>query len=227
MRFLIGIIIGAILTLFSATAVDAPTHPAFDQVRNQFAGVWDDLIDTTSDSLFPATEALVDTDTPETPETPENKKLTADPERPADRPVAALSAPEPLPPSPPADAITATAANSKEPVAGDLTVPPDVAATQPDPEGVPSPYETNSWQPQIYLEQSTPGVLAEPSPAAVWEPFHSQMSAEGFAKRLSRELQHSFRVERQGAGAYQVVFDVNSQGERDLLLAQIAEITGQ
>ena len=63
--------------------------------------------------------------------------------------------------------------------------------------------------------------------AAVWEPFRSQRSAEGFAKRLSRELNHSFRVERQGAGAYQVMLDANSRGERDLLLAQIAEITGQ
>jgi hypothetical protein len=53
------------------------------------------------------------------------------------------------------------------------------------------------------------------------------MSAEGFASRLSEELDHQFRVERQGAGSYQVVFDARSDSERELLLAQIAEITGR
>jgi hypothetical protein len=63
--------------------------------------------------------------------------------------------------------------------------------------------------------------------ASVWTPFHSQMSAEGFASRLSQQLNHSFQVERRGAGAYQVVFAANSTTERDRLLDQIAEITGQ
>ncbi|HEY5647359.1 MAG TPA: hypothetical protein VIS76_15520, partial [Pseudomonadales bacterium] len=61
----------------------------------------------------------------------------------------------------------------------------------------------------------------------VWTPFHSRMSAEGFAARLSRALDHDFRVERQAAGSYQVVFDVSSPDERDILLSGIAEITGQ
>ena len=63
--------------------------------------------------------------------------------------------------------------------------------------------------------------------AGVWTPFHSQRSAQGFATRLSRTLDHDFRVERVGAGAYQVVFDVGSPAERDALLTEIAEITGQ
>jgi hypothetical protein len=61
----------------------------------------------------------------------------------------------------------------------------------------------------------------------VWVPFHSQMSAEGFATRLSRALDHEFRVVRQRAGAYQVVFDATSADERALILARVTEITGQ
>ena len=68
-----------------------------------------------------------------------------------------------------------------------------------------------------------PEAPAEP----VWAPFHSHMSAEGFAARLSRELEHEFRVERQAAGAYQVVFNAVNPAERQALLAQISEITGQ
>ena len=61
----------------------------------------------------------------------------------------------------------------------------------------------------------------------VWVPFHSLMSAEGFANRLSRTLDHEFRVVRQGAGAYQVVFDAADEDQRALILAQVTEITGQ
>ena len=53
------------------------------------------------------------------------------------------------------------------------------------------------------------------------------MSAKGFAARLSRELDHDFAVQRQGAGAYQVVFSAASAAERERLIARIAEITGQ
>ena len=53
------------------------------------------------------------------------------------------------------------------------------------------------------------------------------MSAEGFAERLSRELEYPFRVQREGPGSYQVVFDAQSGIDRAELLIQIAEITGQ
>jgi hypothetical protein len=61
----------------------------------------------------------------------------------------------------------------------------------------------------------------------VWVPFHSQMSAEGFATRLSQSLGREFRVERQGAGAYQVVFDETDPIERDQVLDRVSEVTGQ
>ncbi len=61
----------------------------------------------------------------------------------------------------------------------------------------------------------------------VWVPFHSQMSAEGFATRLSRALDHEFRVVRRGAGAYQVVFDARDADQQALIMAQVTELTGQ
>ena len=70
--------------------------------------------------------------------------------------------------------------------------------------------------------------LTDPPPIApVWVPFRSQMSAEGFAERLSRELEHPFQVQRQGPGTYQVFFESADSTERALLQAQVREFTGE
>lgn len=71
-----------------------------------------------------------------------------------------------------------------------------------------------------------PMVPAEASSQAVWVPFHSQMSATGFAERLTETLDHPFRVERRGPGRYQVVFAYADEPERQALLAQAVEATG-
>ena len=65
-----------------------------------------------------------------------------------------------------------------------------------------------------------------PTKAAVWVPFHSQMSAQGFASRLTDALSYPFSVERQGPGTYQVMFTAESHQQRELLLAQISQMTG-
>jgi hypothetical protein len=62
--------------------------------------------------------------------------------------------------------------------------------------------------------------------AQVWTPFHSEVSARGFANRLSEQIEHPFAVERQGPGAYQVVFRYSSPGERDVVLAEVSALTG-
>jgi len=62
--------------------------------------------------------------------------------------------------------------------------------------------------------------------AAVWVPFHSRMSADGFAERLSESLDHPFRVEREGPGRYQVVFAYGDESERRALLDEAAAATG-
>ena len=53
-----GLVTGATLTLFMATAVDAPTDATLDRARAQLERLWESLIDTTSDSLFGAAEAI-------------------------------------------------------------------------------------------------------------------------------------------------------------------------
>lgn len=107
---------------------------------------------------------------------------------------------------------------------------PARALPAPAPLPAPPPVEPATrapQEPQVKADLASEDVAVTPTIAKVWYPFHSQMSAEGFANRLSQALDHGFQVERQGAGAYQVVFEAASDSEKELLLAQIAEITGQ
>ena len=63
--------------------------------------------------------------------------------------------------------------------------------------------------------------------ASVWVPFHSEMSARGFARRLTAQLDHPFEVQRERAGAYSVVFSYADSAERDALLSEVQEVTGR
>ena len=75
-------------------------------------------------------------------------------------------------------------------------------------------------------------MAAEPLPlesteqAVAWKPFHSQVSAAGFARRLSTQLGFPFRAVRAGPAKYQVVFDYTDAAQRELLESQITSITG-
>lgn len=211
MRFLIGIIIGATLTLLIATAMDAPSHPLLGRAQDALVRIWEGLIDSTSESLFEEANRV--------------QPLEAAAEQvDAAAPWAALS---------PATALQA---------------PPEVAAPPPvrivpEPQAapaIPAPLAAPVGLPLEHDDDRMPGLQAEPDidlalatltddeqAEPVWEPFHSQMSARGFAARLSRELEHEFRVERQAPGTYQVVFDAADPLERAALRAQILEITGQ
>ncbi|MEM7221215.1 MAG: hypothetical protein AAF515_22850, partial [Pseudomonadota bacterium] len=62
--------------------------------------------------------------------------------------------------------------------------------------------------------------------AVVWKPFHSRVSADGFARRLSTQLGTPFRTVKQGAAKYYVVFDYVEDAERELLRGQVASLTG-
>ncbi len=121
---------------------------------------------------------------------------------------------------PPAAAGAAVAAPAELPARQPIPRPPD-------PQGPPGPAE--------HLPQSAavpapghppPPPPPEPGVASVWSPFHSEMSAVGFAERLSRSLNHPFSVERRGAGRYQVVFRYTDEPEREALLADAAAVTG-
>ena len=62
--------------------------------------------------------------------------------------------------------------------------------------------------------------------AVVWKPFHSEVSAQGFARRLSVQLGYPFRALREGPATYQVVFDYSSDEQREVLRQQVEALTG-
>jgi len=201
MRFLIGLFTGAVLTLLIATAMDAPTHPVLNGARDLSTAVWDRLISSTSHSLF------------ETGGTEEAAPVLPEPQTTDDESVEDFELFKPESAALPV--LTSTEYEAAEPAAA-LSPPEPVDETPSGTfaaEDAATPAAHTAVQPQ------------EANP--VWVPFHSQMSAEGFATRLSLALEREFRVERQGAGAYQVVFDAADPTDRELVLAEVSEITGQ
>jgi len=116
----------------------------------------------------------------------------------------------------------------EKPVAGDPPPPapvpegPDVAAADPA-----AADGFSATQPPSVPDAATDPPAESPFRLqTVWVPFHSRMSAVGFAERLTESLDHPFGVERRGPGRYQVVFPYADEPERQTLLAQAAEATG-
>jgi hypothetical protein len=197
MRFLFGLFSGTVLTLLVATAMDAPTHPVLNGARDLATEAWDQLIARTSDSLFVA------------PDAPAANPAGRD----ATTPSAANS--EAVAEAAPEQEIADAAASLTEP-----------APALPPPDPIDELPSSGFWA-ESALALETAAALETVHANPVWVPFHSQMSAEGFATRLSQSLGREFRVERQGAGAYQVVFDETDPIERDQVLDRVSEVTGQ
>lgn len=61
---------------------------------------------------------------------------------------------------------------------------------------------------------------------SAWVPFRSEVSARGFAGKLSEQLARQFQVLRSGPGQYLVVFGYHSEAERAEVLAEIHALTG-
>ncbi|MEM8765890.1 MAG: hypothetical protein AAGE43_00480 [Pseudomonadota bacterium] len=247
MRFLIGIVTGGLLTLFIATAMDAPTRPILTDAQERLSQLWDGLIDQTSHTLFedvpvtgpkttlnqddategPAPKPTAEARGPQSAAAPTGETAIWRDEEPAEpaatlNPVTALTAPEaPAPSAQPADDLAKTGAADMLADAVLRTPAAESAALDSAPLETPAldqaALEPGSWT----LAQQTGAITA------VWVPFHSQMSAEGFAARLGRELDHEFRVEKRGAGSYEVVFDAVDPIQQALLEARVREITGQ
>lgn len=59
-----------------------------------------------------------------------------------------------------------------------------------------------------------------------WNPFRSELAAEGFVRRLESVTGLDYRVERIRNGVYEVTFAYYSDAERDAYLTQIATATG-
>lgn len=206
MRFLIGIFTGTVLTLLVATAMDAPTHPILNNAKDIAAAGWERLIQATSSSLFePADQASAE---PVSPDPAASSKAAA------------------MGDEPPLYSVDKNTEQAhSESSAGDTSgtgAALEPTPALPAPEPVAEPPASEYW-----LESALALDRGDHADQPVWVPFHSQMSAEGFATRLSRALNHEFRVVRQGAGAYQVVFDAADADQRALILTQVTEITGR
>ena len=62
--------------------------------------------------------------------------------------------------------------------------------------------------------------------ATIWTPFYSEISASGFASRLSLALNQPFEVARSDAGRYSVTFVHDSVEDRDRVLDEVEALTG-
>ena len=221
MRFLMGIIIGTGLTLILASSLQPPEQAKLERARAVVSELWDTLIERTSDSLFQVSAESQSQDTDDLIEALQQEKL-------ADLNARNLSM---------AQGGYAGAAAAEQPAqappAPDEVAPPPLAAPATVSTPVERPHLSRPDEPpatETGSGQTVHGhrLAATASNASgVWVPFHSRMSAEGFAARLSRELRHDFRVERRGAGSYEVVFDAASDSERRTILAEIEAITGR
>ena len=238
MRFLLGICVGAVMTLFIATVIDAPTNPIVEKLTF----VWDKLITVTGENLFRQTDTARAIQAPEAdnrktavrvlPATPGQSLpsaveslLSAGESLPAANATTptTVMAPlaQPLPPgaNPGADPTPAIAFVS-HPVRE--ISPPDIQAILDNPLLLPDYAPSSVSAPPL----ADPQARTFAATAPVWTPFHSEVSARGFANRLSEQIEHPFAVERQGPGAYQVVFSYSSPGERDVVLAEVSALTG-
>ena len=190
MRFLFGVILGAVLTLIVATTFNVPTHALLDKAKTS----WDRFLLSTGNALFelPSSPVAVpeigigdqsfsswaiETDEAVRPPSLE-PRVTLD----LDIPLASAEAPIDLEP----------------PVAESAIALPSS---------------------QIMNRDS--------ATQTVWVPFRSQMSAQGFAKRLTGKLDHPFSVNREGPGRYQVIFSYANEFERLALLDKMQSVTGQ
>ena len=70
-----------------------------------------------------------------------------------------------------------------------------------------------------------PSLLPEPLFYAVWSPFRSELSAKGFARKLTVQTSRRFRVVRTPDG-YQVGFDYSSDHEKAAVAAVVDRLTG-
>ncbi|MEQ8858023.1 MAG: hypothetical protein RIC56_05200 [Pseudomonadales bacterium] len=238
MRFVIGLLSGAGAILLLAQLAGAPDARWLERLPDWF------------DRLAGAAgEALALPPRPPTPTPPPElaPRHTADPVDVAEA-TAALPAQQPIPRPPdtrpmdtadedtadeeapdaaPPDRVDGTVAEVSEPVAEDVE---DIVSTlfgsAPSAPAQSATPATGSQAAGMASALAGLAALSGGGSQPVWVPFHSRMSASGFAEQLSASLDHPFQVERRGPGRYQVVFGYRDEPQRQALLAQAAELTG-
>lgn len=215
MRFLFGLILGGVLTLIVATAFNVPTHTLVDKGKTS----WDDFLLATGDALFefpedPAAvhdviaEHLIETDSVDDLDAGSVDDLDIDM---AAQPPAATALPLP-PADEPRDLDSLLAGD-------DLPAGIEAQVIEPD--------VIESEAPEPSMANVAPVTELHALTEAVWVPFRSQMSAQGFAKRLTGKLDRPFTVNREGPGRYQVTFSYDDELERLAVLDQVQSVTGQ
>ncbi len=186
MRFLFGLIIGAMFTILGASVINEPAQVVVNDIRE----AWHEWVDKArqSEQSVSATEEVrteVKTKPNDWSEPVEDVLLEDKSLQPASQPLPEM----------------AVAVETPE-----ILVIEQNVVTE------------SSW--------SSPSYSSQASSAAIWEPFHSEVSATGFAKRLSLQLGYPFQVTKDGPARYLVVFDYKSDEERALLVQQVATLTG-
>ncbi len=183
MKFIAGLLVGALVTLLVASLATFRWEPP-----SRLAAVKPGTLGTVT-SLEPKPDI-------ETALTPVERvrSVTVDP-RPRSAPVAAQQSPVEF----------ATAELALEKVAA--PVPVQEALTEA-------------------IAASEMGGETPVETAVVWKPFHSEVSANGFARRLSTQLGYPFRALRDGPARYHVVFDYDTEQQRALLQQQVTALTG-
>lgn len=208
MRFVLGVFIGAVVTLCVAAVFDAPSRALMARGTSLVGGgdsAWNRLFLATGQAVFPAANEVA------TPPVQVPFQAGA-----ASAPVLGRET-QPLIGTGPSADVDPQPEDQYVSVPTDQAVDITVPAMEPLPE-MSSPSRVATHEELVPPEDGT---------EVVWVPFRSQMSAEGFAARLTKETQHPFRVTRQGPGRYQVNFAYANEAQRHQLAQQIRAATGQ
>lgn len=202
MKFVIGLLAGAVVTLLGATVLNAELREDLSAALpplslNSAAAVR--RVDPAAFTEFARSE-------PAAPETAAPLDAAPEPIKsvtiaPLPPPVEPQRLPDPAPPL------------------------PSLAPREPS-LAAPSPVAKAAAAHQEPGTRKSDAARSEPSTAVVWKPFHSEVSAKGFARRLSVQLGYPFRSLREGPARYHVVFDYESVSQRELLREQVKALTG-
>lgn len=126
----------------------------------------------------------------------------------------------------PAAVSTQAADEGTEALTASTTAMP-ASSTDPAEEAANPPVAIQPTAPAAARDEVLPDTALEAGGRyAVWRPFHSQLSAKGFARRLSLQLGYPFDVVKVDAAEYLVVFAYDDEAQRELLSAQVTELTG-
>ncbi len=213
MRFIFGLIAGALTTLVVATALDAPTEEVLQRADEIADESWQALREQfstpTSSPSFSKTDTEIGAQT----------EMSLDAARSLYQPP---NSQEPPIEQIPADHEHITPPEGDQPVNLPIT---DLAAV--DTWVAPSTPELTDAVNKPSVALNVEAVAAsQAGEAVVWSPFHSEASATGFANRLSRQLAHPFEVRKQGPANYIVVYSFADENQRLALQREISKVTG-